>query len=162
MTFIVDGTNGLTFPNSSVQASSGVVLQVVNATYSTQVTNATNTFTDSGLTATITPKFSTSKILVITSGIIYSSRAANNTGGSVQLVRGSTAIWTGTDNTFYVSATGATSLELISNYVVQYQDSPSTTSATTYKLQFRATASSSISINWNANTSVITLMEIAA
>jgi hypothetical protein len=43
----------------------GSVLQVVNATYATQVSNSTSTYADTGLTATITPKFATSKILVL-------------------------------------------------------------------------------------------------
>ena len=43
MSLILDGTAGVTFPNSTVQSSSGVVLQVVNATYSTTVSNSTGT-----------------------------------------------------------------------------------------------------------------------
>ena len=31
MTMIISGDNGLTFPNSTIQASAGSVLQVVNA-----------------------------------------------------------------------------------------------------------------------------------
>jgi len=37
MSLILDGTGGITFNNSTVQASAGSVLQVVNATYSTAV-----------------------------------------------------------------------------------------------------------------------------
>jgi ABC-type tungstate transport system permease subunit len=81
MAMIIDGTNGVTFPNSTVQASAGQILQVVNAGYATEVTNSTTTPTDTGLTATITPKFSTSKILVIASQTgcaKYSANIANS------------------------------------------------------------------------------------
>ena len=41
------------------------ILQVVQATYGTNVINSTNVYADTGLTATITPQSSTSKILVV-------------------------------------------------------------------------------------------------
>ena len=53
MSMIIDGTNGLTFNNATTQASAGQVLQVVNATYATQVSNNTQTPADTNLTATI-------------------------------------------------------------------------------------------------------------
>ena len=62
MTTIIDGSAGITFPNSTVQASAGQVLQVVNATYSTSTGTSSSSYVDTGLTASITPKFSTSKI----------------------------------------------------------------------------------------------------
>ena len=140
----------------------GSVLQVVNATYSTQTTTSSTSFVDTGLTASITPKFATSKILIITSGIWYIYRAANVVGGAAQLVRNSTAIWTGTDNSYYTSVTGGTNTEMITNYFNQYLDSPATTSATTYKLQVKAVTGTSVAFSWNSNQSIITLMEIAA
>jgi hypothetical protein len=51
MTFIVDGTSGLTFPNSTVQASAGQIIQVVSGT-TTATTTTTAGPTDTGLTAT--------------------------------------------------------------------------------------------------------------
>ena len=116
-------------------ASAGTVLQVVQGTYATQVNNATNTFVDTGIEAIITPNFTTSKIMVIASCPIYVSRATNNTGASLQITRSGSAIFTQTDNMFYVGAVGASSLELIGNPVMQILDSPASTSALTYKLQ---------------------------
>jgi hypothetical protein len=46
---------------------SGAVLQVVNATYSTYTSSSSSTFADTGLTASITPSATSSKILVIVS-----------------------------------------------------------------------------------------------
>ena len=56
----------------------GKVLQVVSATTSTAVSISTVTFTDSGITASITPLFSTSKILVL---ITAQSKIARNQSG---------------------------------------------------------------------------------
>jgi hypothetical protein len=46
---------GATAPEWAAPAGGGKVLQVIQATYATQVTNSTSTFEDTGLTATITP-----------------------------------------------------------------------------------------------------------
>jgi hypothetical protein len=160
MSMIIDGTNGLTFNNATTQASAGVVLQVVNATYSTLVSSTSSTFADTGLSATITPKFSTSKILVVV-GVAGASKQTGNTGVGLRILRGATNIlnfegglsYTGNGN--YVSSSASTS----------YLDSPATTSATTYKLQFSSTGNTSIAYVNDGNgtgTSTITLMEIAA
>ena len=42
----------------------GKVLQVVHSTYSTETNSSTETFTDSGLSVSITPSSTSSKILV--------------------------------------------------------------------------------------------------
>ena len=65
MSTIIDGSAGITFPNSTVQASAGSVIQVVSAAYSTASKYNKYFLCKSGLTATITPKFATSKILVV-------------------------------------------------------------------------------------------------
>ena len=158
MSLILDGTAGVTFPNSTVQASAGSVLQVVNATYSTNVSNSTSTYADTGLTATITPKFTTSKILVIVSqngGI----NSPTTTSISLKLVRGATDLiffvynagYTGAAGNFYHDTIGGTFL-----------DSPATISATTYKTQFNSRSGGAVTQFQDANSSsTITLMEIA-
>ena len=93
MTFIVDGTNGLTFPNSTIQASGGKTIQVVQGTYSTQTSISTSTQTSTGLTASITPIFSTSKILVLISSL-SAITGTGNIYGSPSLYRNSSAIYT--------------------------------------------------------------------
>jgi len=163
MTMIIDGTNGLTFNNSTTQASAGVVLQVVNATYSTYAQTASSTYSDTGLTATITPKFSTSKVLVLVSisGAGKTNASATNSL-DLQLVRNSTAIlqiegFTGFNNTAQFSSGSASA---------SYLDSPATTSSTVYKVQFASdqnTANAYINnTNARTSTSTITLLEIAA
>ena len=177
MTFIVDGTNGLTFPNSTTQASGGQVLQVVQTYLPSSFSTSSTSWTDwTGMTATITPKFTTSKILItLTSGC---SNSTQDTFQFVKLVRGTTDIALGN------AAGSATRCwidgsQQTAGAVNVYQkglsgsflDSPATTSATTYKLQvivtrigtayFGQTAETSDQ-NRSAIPSVLTLMEIAA
>jgi len=155
MSLIIDGTNGLTFPNSTVQASAGQLLQVVSATYATTVTSTTATLIDTGLTATITPKFTTSKVLVIVSQPI---RVATSALATFYLNRAGTnikQIWSAWG---YLSTMSA-------QMSFSYLDSPATTSATIYKTQFSNTfAAGTVSVSPDGSTdlSTITLMEIAA
>jgi hypothetical protein len=151
---IIDGTNGLTFNNATTQASAGVVLQVVSGVYSTQVSTTSSTLADTGLTLTITPKFSTSKILVLVSQNIFSS---SSSGGQIAINRAGTDVINFADGTPY--GPGQSSLV--------YLDSPATTSATIYKTRFaRLTGAGTIyaqllDASVGQGYSTITLMEIA-
>jgi hypothetical protein len=147
----------------------GGVLQVVNATFSTQTATTSTTFVDTGLTATITPSSSTSKILVFINGVYQTyvtSGNARDAGGSFQLVRASTNIWSPSTITNYLDgSTGATlSFNMVNTFNINYLDSPATTSATTYKLQYYAVSGRTFVINPSGTSapSSITLMEISA
>ena len=158
MSTIIDGSAGITFPNSTVQASAGVVLQVVNVTFSTEVSSSSSTFTDTGLSASITPKFSTSKILAIVD--IQGAKNSNNTGLDLLLLRGSTSIIQFAKNAGY---TGTGAYSIIGSASCSYLDSPSTTSATTYKIQMASNGNvATARINDNSQASTLTLMEISA
>jgi hypothetical protein len=160
MTMIIDGTNGLTFNNSTVQASAGQVLQVVSASYGTQVSNSTSTYADTGLTATITPKFATSKILVLVNQSSVSRGTGNNSSQLfLKALRSSTDLviilngWSYTGYSAYFPSTSASAC---------YLDSPATTSATIYKTQFMNGANASqVTVQEAGGASTITLMEIA-
>jgi len=160
MSIIIDGTNGLTYPNSTVQASAGVVLQVVNATYGTQVSSATASFVDTGLTATITPKFATSKILIIINqNGCWKTSANTGNAHDIKLVGGNTG------GQLFAGALSETD-SAINNSVTasfSYLDSPATTSATTYKTQFQSRNNQATVYVQYANISIssITLLEIA-
>ena len=166
MSMIIDGTNGLTFNNATTQASAGVVLQVVSATYATQTDIINTNYLDTGLSASITPKFSTSKILVIVSQSIMTQRSTNaGIFASLNIVRGSTQIVAsdralgidaGTNASGFMNQRGMAS--------IQYLDSPATTSSTTYKTQLKASTtanSGQVYAQQGDTTSMITLMEIA-
>ena len=139
----------------------GSVLQVVSASYSTPTSTSSSTLTDTGLTATITPKFSTSKILImVTQNGVAKSVTATSVCTNISIIRGSTniinfAVFTGYTNTTTDNVTGSSAMT--------YLDSPATTSATTYKTQFAsAFASGAVTVQNNNAVSAITLMEIAA
>jgi hypothetical protein len=158
MSMIISGTDGLTFNNATVQASAGQVLQVVSATYATGATTSGTTLVDTGLSASITPKFATSKILVLVTmnGLLNSNIA--NTGIRLAILRGSTNINTFAEYTCFTSTTAT----LITSAAGNYLDSPSTTSSTTYKVQFsRRDGSGTVGVQANSDSSTITLMEIA-
>lgn len=144
----------------------GKVLQVVNATYSTVATSSSSTMADTGLTATITPTASTSKILVMATQA-GCGKYAGNAGSALglMLLRGSTDLVRFEDLAGY---TGSSSENYIGSCSVSYLDSPATTSATTYKTQFRnsngagtVTIQSTLGGGLNS-VSTITLMEIGA
>jgi hypothetical protein len=141
----------------------GAVLQVVNVTYATASSKAGNTFSDTGLTASITPSSASSKVLVIVSHN-GCRKDTSNTTMAVQLVRNSTGI-VGIEGNG--GRTADTSTNEFGGIGLSYLDSPATTSSTTYKTQFLSTNNTgTVYINDNfdvANPSVstITLMEIA-
>ena len=177
MALILSGDAGITFPvtagsASAVQASSGRVLQVVQTvlTTSSTVSITSPTYADLGLSATITPSSSSSKILVFGNVEIGWSTAA---GGWIQVVRGSTAVGNGTGGSYAnfqsgIQISGVTPANNFWSLPFNYLDSPATTSATTYKIQGSLDANATLAINRRqtdaafGGSSVITLMEISA
>lgn len=137
----------------------GSVLQVVNATYGTQVTTSSASWTDTGLTATITPKFATSKILVSIQQVGL-AKDTDNTGLYLQLVRNGSTLLNLCTNDLYDATTGIVRVGGVGS---TYLDSPATTSAVTYKTQFWAFVNRSlVYVQQGGNAySTITLMEIA-
>ena len=112
--------------------SVGKVLQVVSTNNGTVFSTSSGGYVDvSGLSVTITPSATSSKVLVT---LDYTTDTQNdNTVFSVQLVRGSTAIGN--------AAHGNQMMHMNANEYdtggFTFLDSPSTTSATTYKLQVK-------------------------
>lgn len=145
------------------------MLQVVEARYSTQTTVNSTTFADTGLSATITPSSTASKILVLISQQFYVYRDSVTAGGALRLLRGASEIFTDEgDNgygTLYGGGAGLTNFVLQTRPFIMLLDSPNTTSATTYKTQQKtfATGSGGSSRTQNeSRVSVITLLEIGA
>ena len=153
MSTIIDGTAGITYPNSTTQTSAGVVLQVVQATKSTEASTNSVTYVTTGLTASITPKFSTSKILIFANGSYYG--AGGNTYYTIY--RNSTnleiTVGRGFAEANYANNTGTT-------MALSYLDSPATTSSTTYTIYTKQNATVYFPVD--GSTATITLMEIAA
>ena len=141
----VDAGDITTGTLASARVPNGSVLQVVSTTKSDTgsfSSTTTNTFVDlSGLSVTITPTSASSKILVFfTVNVTRSSSATQH----VRLMRDTTAIGVGDaagsrlQDTVITrdSPSGDVPYSLwIGNLNGSYLDSPSTTSATVYKLQ---------------------------
>jgi hypothetical protein len=156
MAITLDGTNGITFNNSTVQASAGQVLQVVNATSTTNNSTTGQTYVAAGLTASITPKFSTSKILIVVNQNMYNS--SNGTEAVLTVYKNGSDLTAG--NGFADVYTGSS--DLIAQAPMVYLDSPATTSATTYAVYMKVrNPSGTIQSCLRSTINTITLMEIA-
>lgn len=145
-------------PAWATPAGGGKVLQVVNVNYATAVSSTSITYADSGLTASITPSATTSKILVTVHQAWRSGASGQRIGA--KLFRGSTELKFIGDYYGYSASAG----DLIGgHFSISYLDSPATTSATTYKTQFNnGSASGTVTVQPFSMMSFITLMEIGA
>jgi hypothetical protein len=145
-------------------AAGGKVLQVVQDVTTTEESTTSTSYVDSALSISITPSAATSKILVIVNAAIAFSRSNAIEGGMVfNLVRTSTQL--GEKKMALEVDTSATENRIVPKMdgSIIYLDSPNTTSATTYKVQFKTEfASSNAYVAPNSGLSSITLIEIGA
>jgi len=138
------------------------VLQVNFVEFGTPGSNSTTTYADTGLTNTITPTSTSSKILVVAIQNGCGKEAGNSTSELiVNLVRGATEL------TFASGGSnGTSSVNYCGSIVLSYLDSPATVSSTTYKTQFKnyvAAASVRVQTGNTSNPkSMLVLMEISA
>jgi len=139
------------------QLPTGSLLQVVQGNYANVTSTTSTSYVDTGLSATITPTAASSRILILVND-------------SLELLQAGTSV------PFVIDRNGTKPVDpsvMMSNptpdgitFSFSYLDSPSSTSALTYKLQFRnenggyTTRFGSQSAGFTYNT--ITLMEIAA
>jgi len=132
------------------------VLQVVSATYSVQTTTTSTGVVSTGLTATITPSSTTSKVLAMASGAgaVYT----NNARGYWQIYRGTTGGVGVGSAAWILNSTGSirSALSCIA------LDSPSTTSAQIYTFIFSSTDGGSLTTQFNNVNSTMILMEVSA
>jgi len=139
----------------------GTVLQVVSATYSTEVSSTTSTLIDTGVSASITPTSATSKIyIMVTHPQNFKSATTGSESIRFRILRNSTSIFSATE---YLGYTGSV-MQSYFAAAFNYLDSPATTSATTYKTQFCnnfGSPNGTVSVQSANTTSTITLMEIA-
>ena len=150
---------------TTTNPKTGNILQVVYAETTTKVSTVSGNYVDTGITATITPSSNSSKILVVVSLQWMLYREATETNGSFKLLRGSTNISEHSD-AVHIEAGTTSQSRIISEggYMIQKLDSPATTSATTYKVQFKTNVtanSASMDVNRNNAPGCITLMEVA-
>jgi len=140
--------------------SGGKVLQVVFGSTVTGVQSTSSTYADVGLSAAITPAATTSKVLVIVT-INGLGKHTADTGMGLRLVRGVTTISVISQ---FLGRGWGTGYYYLGNASTSYLDSPSTTSATTYKATYNnTTGTGTVQIGYGTNPmSTITLIEIGA
>ena len=166
---------GAAAPTWAAAAGGGKVLQVLQpaAITSNTVSTTSSTFVDiAGVTIAITPSATSSKVLVL-----FNMMTGSNDGwhAHFRIVRDSTAIGIGDaygSRKQSTSEGGGQQASMAESVTGMFLDSPSTTSATTYKLQWATESAGTIYLNraWtntdNANfgtfISTLTVMEIGA
>jgi len=164
------GTSAITIDSSGNVHKAGMVVQTVNFSTNTEVATNTSTFTNTGLSGVITPKFASSKIFV-TAYQHFRLSGVHDHGVGFKVVRtvGGSATDIFTPQTsyeyyFYDGTPNATSDERHDRFPIFVVDSPNTTSACTYDIQYssmRTDNSNSIKMQNNSNYSMGHLMEIA-
>ena len=169
---ITDGSGNLSFASAAAGGKILQVLQTFKADTTSYQGNSQTSWVDiSGMSVSITPTSASSKILIIFSVSI--SQETDDRNNSVRLLRNSTNICIGTSGT---NRNAAIIIKTRANkfmecYTQTFLDSPNTTSATTYKLQWAAEGSGGaryIYLNRIGQStdvgavSSITVMEVAA
>ena len=153
----------------------GGIVQLKSVTHtemeSQALTGVGNFFDIAGMTLTITPHRADSKIFVMTTVAVSCNNGNRNT--HIRLQRGSSAIAIGTEGSQTNSSFFLKTRDNFSphNISVQFLDSPASTSAVTYKVQWSGENSDTFYLNRNASSSygqnegmvsTLTLMEVSA
>ena len=155
--------------------TSGAIVQVVHFSTTTETSTTSSTYTDTALSASITPTSSSNKIMVhVVANMGWSNGGSGNSwAGGVRLVRDSTVIDTPNDDNGPISFyTGIFGVSGLSTGISRGQqpffafDSPATTSSVTYKAQIASRGGAQIQLCVPGNnlngTSQIFLMEVVA
>tara|TARA_R100000541_G_scaffold25017_1_gene34649 strand:+ start:487 stop:1074 length:588 start_codon:yes stop_codon:yes gene_type:complete len=150
----------------------GKVLQVIstNKTAVESINSSATAFTNiSGLSATITPSSTSSKIFIMASVVISFNNNQYGSLGGIRIQRGTTGLNAGGES--YSSTTVVGQNESANNgratLPIQFLDSPSTTNATTYNIGVKNAIGGTVTCVINGNksasntgSSTITIMEI--
>ncbi len=132
------------------------IMQIVYASTTTQATSTSATFATTNLAATITPSATSSKVLILANVHTSSNAAGQFTG--LRIFDGASAILT--NNRAFMQPAAGDGGSLVS---LLYLDSPATTSAKTYTIQFARTAGAGNSVvQGNSEPSTIILCEVSA
>ena len=174
--YVNDGTSGQWVEvHSNTAAVPGSILQVLQTVKTNTFVSSSSSWVDvTGWSVTITPKLSTSKILVTANG--YTSHTDQNGFAYLKLVRNGSDIFLG-DSRGNATRASADAAQQVAGTVavwakpvaISFLDSPATTSATTYTVQVKNTVST-LTIGGTADTAdgnrsnvptTITVMEVA-
>ena len=136
-------------------AAGGTTVKVQSVTANTQVSSSSATFVDSGLTVSITPTSTSSKILIIADPSIFGN--GTNVWSSGRFTRNGTSIYSCTRWGQGLTSQGW-------KLPMMYLDSPSSISSLEYKFQFNLSSGSGsiVFANQAEAISSITVIEIGA
>jgi len=137
----------------------GKILQVVSFQTITTVSNSTTTYVSTGVTATITPLFAASTILIMVAiNGVYKTPPASSV--IFRIMRGAVDISMQSSNVNYA---GTTVVEAVSQVPINGSDSPASVSPQTYLVQFSCSNTSGVTtVQFGNSTSSIILMEVSA
>lgn len=141
---------------SKVLTDLAKVVQIVFASYGTDVSSSSSTNVDTGLTATITPKLTTNKILVLLNqnGI----RKTGNNYLGLDLYRDGGLLASLSTQAGYTASTLENNVGTLS---LSYLDSPASVSALVYKTQFRSSAGGAqVDVQIGSTLSTLVLIEV--
>ena len=171
MATLISGSTGVnkitdgTITNADINASAaiagtklvmptGTVLQVVEGQQGANFATSSTSMVDMGLSVSITPSSTSSKIQVFVN-LCGVGISASDGAVSLKLLRASTGIQEITNFNYQQT-------NQYENYNMMKLDAPSTTSAITYKMQMKNRVASSVFINaYDSDDCTITVMEIA-
>lgn len=132
--------NGINLNSGKFQLGGNQTYEIMQVQFGTSTGSATSTtstsFVDTNCTVTITPKFNTSKIIIIACGVLRTANDATN-AAIATLARGSTNLSASSNGLgYYISGYAGAAVGYTACMI--YYDSPATTSATTYKVRIRS------------------------
>ncbi|MDC3267988.1 hypothetical protein OAU35_00240 [bacterium] len=137
--------------------ATGKVLQVKYDAHTAVASTTSSSYQDIPLSVSITPSSSSNKILCFVNLASIATSTSSTSAISVRILRDSTEVAV-TNNFGFGQTSGANYFTL----GLHKEDSPSSTSALTYKVQFKNRESNTVTINsYNGNNSTLTVMEIA-
>jgi hypothetical protein len=153
MALILSGDTGV--PASGMPT--GSVLQVIEGTTASESFTTSTSYVVTNLSGTITPKFSTSKILIVVSSTLYASTSPHACNATVYR--------NGSD----IASANSAGVLFLGDSIIGWAkcattvlDSPASTSALTYQLYIKSSNGSNIGANRNNTRNSIILMEIQA
>lgn len=150
--------NVVAVPSGHTLYAPGHVIQTVNATFDENFSTTSSTYTNTPTAATITPKYATSKILVIVSANMYVPQAQKYGRGTIR--RGAIEIGNQYNG---LASIYSNAIDLVTQVGVTILDTPATTSPVTYTWAIAATnGASTVHSPLSNNRNSITLLEIAA
>lgn len=156
--------SGCTISNSGTATGfgGGKIGQQIVGTSSTQITDNSGAYIDTGLTVNITPSATSSKINIIVSmPIRMDGLGGTHNGMKLKFMRDSTAIWEGDGNQIYLYC-GGSHAEINFQWTQFVLDTPSTTSQITYKVQSERSGDTRYSVMFNSKPGYIVAQEILA